>query len=159
MDSAVRRAIRDSPLGYFPSMHADEYDPDDGLNDVARIDPASALPFEVMSAIFMHIYDAAPLLRRSDQIAHSVACVDRRWRSIALESPGSGRPCHKEMPITVACISRSVDFLEEFMRLVLPHSARWRTLILSCPLVNWLDRISYCPHFESNYLPSLADVS
>ncbi|KAL1685380.1 hypothetical protein GGG16DRAFT_118930 [Schizophyllum commune] len=87
IDSAVRRAFWDSPHGYFPSAHVEEHDLDDALTAVVRIDPAGLLPFEAMSAIFVHVYDAAPLLRCSDQIAHSVACVNRQWRSTALESP------------------------------------------------------------------------
>ena len=87
IDSAVRRAFWDSPHGYFPSAHVEEHDLNDVLTAVVHIDPVGLLPFEVMSAIFVHVYEAAPLLRRSDQIAHSVVCVNRQWRSIALESP------------------------------------------------------------------------
>ncbi|KAL1727486.1 hypothetical protein EV714DRAFT_275531 [Schizophyllum commune] len=89
VDSAIRRAIRDGPLGYS-SAHVEEHDPNDALTAGFHTDPASLLPFEVMSAIFMHVYDAAPLSRRSDQIAHSIACVNRQWRSIALDSPAFG---------------------------------------------------------------------
>ncbi|KAL1700582.1 hypothetical protein EV121DRAFT_164378, partial [Schizophyllum commune] len=121
VDSAIRRAIRVSPLGCFPSAHFEEHDPNDALTARFHIYPASLLPFEVMSVIFMHAYDAALLLRRSDQIAHSVACVNRQWRSIALGSPRLWATI-TELPITVTCISTSVDALKEFTRQVMPHS-------------------------------------
>ena len=57
---------------------------DRALHATERIDPATALPFEIVSKIFVHVYEAAPLLRRSDQIAHTVACVNTQWRDIAL---------------------------------------------------------------------------
>ncbi|KAL1712427.1 hypothetical protein EV715DRAFT_178061, partial [Schizophyllum commune] len=79
-----------------------------------------------------------------DQIAPSVVCLNRQWRGIALGSPRlwatitvghwMGRPSRytslvlarsKELPITVTCILTSVDALKEFMRQVMPHSARW----------------------------------
>ncbi|KAI5894480.1 uncharacterized protein SCHCODRAFT_02210069 [Schizophyllum commune H4-8] len=152
VNSAIRHAIRHSPLGYLTFPHSDPPNLDRALHATERIDPATALPFEIVSKIFVHVYGAAPLLRRSDQIAHTVACVNPQWRDIALASPAlwatisvgnwTGRTGDytalalarsKGTPITVACISQSDSVFEEFMGLVLPHIARWRTAILLYP--------------------------
>ncbi|KAI3998499.1 hypothetical protein K525DRAFT_171500, partial [Schizophyllum commune Loenen D] len=114
------------------------------------------------------------LLRRSDQIAHAVACVNTQWRDIALASPAlwvtisvgnwTGRTGDytrlalarsKGTPVTVACISQSDSVFEEFMGLVLPHIARWRSIILLFPLKSPPSPIAYGPHFESAFIDVL----
>ncbi|KAL1751066.1 hypothetical protein FB107DRAFT_279040 [Schizophyllum commune] len=103
IDSAVRRAFWDSPHGYFPSAHAEEHDLDDALTAVVRIDPAGLLPFEVMSAIFAMAEHCArePATLTIISVGHWTGCPSR-YTSLALARS-------KEMPITVACISTSVN--------------------------------------------------
>ncbi|KAI4522336.1 hypothetical protein K525DRAFT_199068 [Schizophyllum commune Loenen D] len=60
VNSAIRYAIRHSPLGYLPFPHSDPPNLDRALHSTKRIDPATALPFEIVSKIFVHVYEAAP---------------------------------------------------------------------------------------------------